>query len=70
MRKSASSFSGPSESLGSFPILEFPSHVDFKRCREEIASALNAFGNRWCKRESVECNCLKEWNLSIFNTLD
>ena len=26
--------------------------IDF---REEIASALNEFGNRWCKREGVEC---------------
>ena len=27
-------------------------------------------GNRWCKRESVECNALKEWKLSIFNIVD
>ena len=33
-------------------------------------SALNDFGNRWCKRESVECNALKEWKLSIFNIVD
>ena len=32
----------------------FPSHIVFNRCREEIASALNNFGNRWWKRESVE----------------
>ena len=37
---------------------------------EEIASALNDFGNRWCKRESVECNAMKEWKLSIFNIVD
>ena len=42
----------------------------FNTCREEIASALNYFGNRWCKRESVECNALKEWKLSIFNSVD
>ena len=30
------------------------SRIDFKKCREEIASALNDFGNRWCKREYVE----------------
>ena len=48
----------------------FPSHIDLNRCREEIASALNDFDNRWCKRESVECNALKEWKLSIFNTVD
>ena len=48
----------------------FPSHIDFTRCREEIASALNDFGNRWCKQESVECNDLKEWKPSIFNIVD
>ena len=43
----------------------FPFQRDFNRCREEIPSALNDFGNQWCKRESVECNALKEWKLSI-----
>ena len=33
------------------PKYRFPSHTDFNRCREEIAAALNDFGNRWCKRE-------------------
>ena len=36
------------------------------KCREEIASALNDFGNRWCKREYVEPNTLKEWKVSNF----
>ena len=44
----------------------FPSRIDFKKCREEIASALNDFGNRWCKRKYVEPNALKEWKVSIF----
>ena len=52
------------------PKYRCPSQIDFNRCREEIASALNDFGNRWCKRESVECNALKEWTLSIFNIVD
>ena len=52
------------------PKYRFPSHIDFNRCREEIATALNDFGNRWCKRESVEHNALKEWKLSIFNIVD
>ena len=26
--------------------------------------------NRWCKRNSIECNALKEWKLSIFNIVD
>ena len=47
------------------PKYRFPSKNDFNRCREEIASALNDFGNRWCKRESVEFNAMKEWKLSI-----
>ena len=33
------------------PKYRFPSRIDLKKCREEIASALNDFGNRWCKRE-------------------
>ena len=52
------------------PKHRFPSHIDFNRCREEIASALNDFGNRWCKREIVENHALKEWKLSIFNIVD
>ena len=52
------------------PKYRFPSQIDFNRCREEIASALNDFGNRWCKRERVECNALKEWKLNIFNIVD
>ena len=48
----------------------FPFHIDFNRCREEIAYALNDFGNRWVKQESVECNALKEWKLSILNIVD
>ena len=50
------------------PKYRFPSQIDFNRCREEIPSALNDFGNRWCKRESVECNAMKEWNL-VFSIL-
>ena len=52
------------------PKYRFPSQIDFNRCREEIASALNDFGNRWCKQESVECNAMKGWKLSIFNIVD
>ena len=52
------------------PKYRFPSRIDFKKCREEIASALNDFGNRWCKCEYVEPNALKEWKVSIFKILD
>ena len=37
---------------------------------DEIASALNDFGNRLCKREYVEPNALKEWKVSIFKIVD
>ena len=52
------------------PKYRFPSHIDFKKCREEIASALNDFGNRWCKREYVEPDALKEWKVSIYKIVD
>ena len=52
------------------PKYRFPSRIDFKKCREEIASALNDFGNRWCKREYVEPDALKEWKVSIFRIVD
>ena len=48
----------------------FPSYINFDKCREGIASALNDFGNRWCKREGVEDTALKEWKRSIFTFLD
>ena len=31
------------------PQYRVPFCIDFNRCREEIASALNEFGDRWCK---------------------
>ena len=52
------------------PKYRFPSHIDLKKCREEIASALNDFGNRCCKREYVEPDALKEWKVSIFKIVD
>ena len=52
------------------PKYRFPSRIDFKKCSEEIASALNDFGDRWCKREYVEPNALKEWEASIFKKVD
>ena len=52
------------------PKYRFPSRINFKTCREEVASALNDFGNRWCKREYVEPDALKEWKVSIFKIVD
>ena len=52
------------------PKYRFPSRIDLKKCREETASVLNDFGNRWCKHEYVEPNALKEWKVSIFKIVD
>ena len=52
------------------PKYRSPTRIDFKKCREEIASALNDFVNWWCKREYVEPNALKEWKVSIFKIVD
>ena len=38
--------------------------------RSELAAALNEFSNRWCKRENVEPDALKEWKINIFEIID
>ena len=45
------------------PKYRFFSNIDFSICRREIAASLNDFSNRWCKRENVEPDALKEWNI-------
>ena len=52
------------------PKYRYPSNIDFNKCREELAAALNEFGNRWCKREYVENAALKEWKLSVLRILN
>ena len=52
------------------PKCRFPSHSDFKKCREEIASTLNDFGHRWCKRVHVESHALTTWKVGIFGVVD
>ena len=47
-----------------------PSQIDFNKCREEIAVALNEFCKRWCRRENVECNAKNNWKLCIFNIIE
>ena len=47
-----------------------PAHIDFNKCRETIASALNDYCTRWCKREHVESNALNNWKLKIFKIID
>ena len=43
---------------------------NFNKCRETIASALNDYCTRWCKREHVESNALNNWKLKIFKIID
>ena len=45
-------------------------HKDFQKCREKIAASLNEYCNRWCKREHVEGDALKDWKLNIFKIID
>ena len=51
------------------PKYRLPSQINFNKCREEIAVALNEFCNRRCRREHVECNALNSWKISIFNII-
>ena len=44
--------------------------IDFQKCREKIAGSLNEFCNRWCKREHVDCDALKDRKLNIFKIID
>ena len=48
----------------------FPTHIDFKKCREAIAGGFNYYCTRWCKREHVESNALNNWKLNIFQIID
>ena len=52
------------------PKYKFPVRIDFQKCREKIAASLNEFCNRWCKREHIECDALKDWKLNIFQIID
>ena len=36
----------------------------------KIAASLNEYCNRWCQREHVEGNGLKDWKLNIFEIID
>ena len=52
------------------PKHRFPSNIDFPKCPIEIPASLNDFSNRWCKRENVEPDALKEWKINIFKIID
>ena len=49
------------------PKYRFPAHIDFNKCRETVASALNDYCTRWCKREHVESNVLNNWKFKLIN---
>ena len=42
------------------PKYRFPSNTDFPKCRREIAASLNDLSDRWCKRENVKPDALKQ----------
>ena len=46
------------------------SNIDFPKCRREIAAPLNDLSDRWCKRENVEPDALKEWKINIFKIIN
>ena len=52
------------------PKYRFPSNTDFPKCRREIVLSLDDFSNRWCKRENVEPDALKEWKIIIIKIID
>ena len=52
------------------PKYRFPAHIDFNKCQETIASALNYYCTRWCKQEHAESNALNNWKLKIFKIID
>ena len=52
------------------PKFRLPSQIDFNKCKEEIAVALNESCKRWCRREKVECNALNNWKVCIFNIIE
>ena len=52
------------------PKYRFPAKIQFQKCREKITASLNEYCSRWCKREHVECDALKDWKLNIYNIID
>ena len=56
--------------LNNWPHVASTSGDDGDSCRIYFLDYFLKLKERWCKRESVECNALKEWKLSIFNIVD
>ena len=46
-------------------------HKGFQQttAKNTMSAPLNEFCNRWCKREHVECDALKDWKLNIFKII-
>ena len=51
-------------------IAKGPKYRFFYECGENNAASLNEYCSRWCKREHVECDALKDWKLNIFKIID
>ena len=52
------------------PKYRLPSPIDFEACRVEIATAIDAFCVKWCRREDAEANSLSNWKKQIFDIVD
>ena len=52
------------------PKYRFFSNIDFHKCRRKIAASSSDFSNRWCKRENVEPDALKERKINILKMID
>ena len=50
--------------------IDFPSNIDFRKCRREITASLHDFCSRWCKQNNVEPDALKERTIIIFKIID
>ena len=45
-------------------------NINFPLILISFATSLNDFSNRWCKRENVEPDALKEWKINMFKIID
>ena len=51
------------------PKYRFASNIDFSKCRREITASLNDLSDRWCKREHVEPDALRDGRLTFLKLL-
>ena len=52
------------------PKYRIPSLINFEKCREHIAEALQNFSDKWCRREHAEVNALSNWKKLVFSIID